>query len=127
MIKNRGFSRDARKQGLTDEALCKAVTEIERGLIDARLGGFLIKKRITKGNSGKSGGFRTILAHREGDRIVCLYVFGKGDRDNIEEPERLAYLKLGDQYMALSDAKLSALVLAGTLIEVEYNGPEEDE
>jgi hypothetical protein len=89
VLKNRGFSRAARKGGLTDRTLCGAVTEIEAGLIDAQLGGSLLKKRIGKGGRGKSGGFRTIAAYRQRDRLVFLYVFGKNERDNITEQERV--------------------------------------
>jgi hypothetical protein len=41
VLKNRGFARAARKEGLTDQTLCAAATEIESGLIDARLWWFL--------------------------------------------------------------------------------------
>jgi len=35
-----------RKTGLTDKALCTAVSEMESGLIDADLGGGVVKKRV---------------------------------------------------------------------------------
>jgi hypothetical protein len=41
-------------------------------LVDARLGGFLIKKRVAGFGRGKSGGYRTIVAYRQGDRVVFL-------------------------------------------------------
>jgi hypothetical protein len=62
VLKNRGFVRAARKESLTDQTLCAAAIEIESGLIDARLGGSLLKERIANGGKGKSGGFRTIVA-----------------------------------------------------------------
>ena len=49
----------ARKQQITDAALREAAAEIESGLVDARLGGGLVKKRIAGKDKGKSGGFRT--------------------------------------------------------------------
>jgi len=42
----RQFSRWLNKTDLSVEALCKAIEEIERGLIDANLGGGLMKKRV---------------------------------------------------------------------------------
>ena len=127
VLKNRGFARDARKAGLTDEVLCKSAAEIESGLIDARLGGFLLKKRVAKGGRGKSAGFRTIVAHRQADRLVCLYVFGKNQRDNITEQERLALSEIGDEYMSLTVAKLDEMVAQGVLIEVVCDGDEQGE
>jgi hypothetical protein len=90
VLKNHGFARAANKDGLPDQALRVAATEIESGLIDARLGGFLLKKRIGKGGRGKSGGFRTIAAYQRQDRLVFLYLFAKNKRDNITEKERVA-------------------------------------
>jgi len=127
VLKNRGFSRAARKDGLTDRALCGAVAEIEAGLIDTRLGGSLLKKRIAKGGRGKSGGFRAIVAYRQNNRLVFLYVFGKNQRDNITEQERVALSEIGDEYMQLPPEKLDELVAKGTLIEVEYDDEEEHE
>ncbi len=51
---------------------------------------FLLKKRIGNDGRGKRGGLRTIVAHRQADRLVFLYVFGKNERDNITDRERLA-------------------------------------
>jgi len=127
VLKNRGFSRAARKEGLTDRALCVAVAEIEAGLIDARLGGSLLKKRIAKGSRGKSGGFRTIVAYRQGDRLVFLYVFGKNERDNITDQERAALSEIGDEYMRLPSNKLKELVANGTLIEVVCDAGKQEE
>jgi len=122
VLKNRSFARDARKGGLTDQAMCMAAVEIEAGLVDARLGGFLLKKRVAKGNRGKSAGFRTIVAHRQADRLICLFMFGKNDMENITDRERLALSELGDEYMGLTAAKLDGLVAGGVLIEVICDG-----
>jgi hypothetical protein len=118
VLKNRGFVRAARKDGLTDQTLCAAAIEIEARLIEARLDGSLLKKRIAKGGKAKSGGFRTIVAYRRHDRLVFLYVFGENERDNISGQERAALLEIGDEDMHLEADKLDALVAKGTLIEV---------
>ncbi|MFY9820729.1 MAG: type II toxin-antitoxin system RelE/ParE family toxin [Thermoanaerobaculia bacterium] len=39
VFETRHFSRWMRKSGLTQEALCLAISEMEKGLIDAELGG----------------------------------------------------------------------------------------
>jgi len=118
ILMSRGFARSARKLGLTDRALSIAVREIESGLVDARLGGFLLKKRIGIDGRGKSGGLRSIVAHRQADRVVFLYVFGKNERDNITEQEKLALSELGDEYMRLTVDRLNGLISVGTLLEV---------
>ena len=45
-----------RKTELTDSALCDAVAEMAQGLIDADLGGGVVKKRIGLAGRGKRGG-----------------------------------------------------------------------
>jgi hypothetical protein len=39
-------------EGVTDDMLCVAAAETERGLVDARLGGFLLKKRVAAPGRG---------------------------------------------------------------------------
>lgn len=48
ILKSRAFSKWSAKQGLDDDALRSAVDEMERGLIDADLGGHVMKKRLAK-------------------------------------------------------------------------------
>jgi len=48
--------------GLTDVALRKAVSEMAQGLIDADLGGHVVKKRLALPGQGKQGGARTLVA-----------------------------------------------------------------
>ena len=45
IFKNRAFGRFARKAGIGDAALCAAVSDISRGLIDADMGGGVVKQR----------------------------------------------------------------------------------
>lgn len=127
VLKNRGFARAANKDGLTDEALRAAAAEIEAGLIDARLGGFLLKKRVGKGGRGKRGGFRVIAAYRRQDRLIFLYLFAKNERDNITDKERVALSEIGDEYMRLSTSTLDELVSKGVLTEVASHDSEEDQ
>jgi hypothetical protein len=112
------FHRWAKGEGLTDADLCEAATEIESGLVDARLGGFLIKKRVAAAGRGKRGGYRTILAHRQGDRLMFLHGFDKHDKENISPKEKNALHKQGDNYMAYRDAEMSKAVRDGLIIEV---------
>lgn len=77
ILKTRTFSRLASKAGLSDSALKKAIEEMERGLVDANLGGNVYKKRIAIGSKGKSGGSRTIIATNMGDRWFFVYCFLK--------------------------------------------------
>lgn len=121
-LKNRQFARWAEREQVTDRALCMAVREIERGLVDAELGGFLLKKRIPKGHKGKSGALRTIIAYRQEHRLVFLFGFAKRDRANIDQTEKQALLELGSVYMAMSEKDLSEAIRTGKLLEVACDG-----
>jgi hypothetical protein len=62
VFKTRHFSRWMRKTDLTDVALCAAVVEMAAGLVDADLGGGIVKKRVALPSRGKSGSVRTLIA-----------------------------------------------------------------
>lgn len=113
------FRKWASKEKLDEEELLDAVEEIERGLVDASLGGSLFKKRVARTGEGKSGGFRTILAYREEERTVFLYGFAKNERENIDKKD-LKFLKaIGSELLGYSDDELDDAVEAGVLVELE--------
>ena len=103
---------------MPDSTLCKAVKEIEDGLIDADLGGFLYKKRVARPGGGKSGGYRTLLSARMGDRYVFLHGFPKSDTANITRDERKALQFAGKVFLELSGEALLQALRSGVLVEV---------
>jgi len=56
VFKTRHFNRWMRKTELADSVLCAAVHEMAQGLIDADLGGGIVKKRVGLAGRGKRGG-----------------------------------------------------------------------
>lgn len=68
VFKTRLFQRWMRKTELTDYLLCQAVHQMSIGLIDADLGGGIVKKRIAVGDRGKSRGVRTLVATKKSNR-----------------------------------------------------------
>ncbi len=85
VLKNPWFARFARKEKISDSALCEAVARAEKGLIDADLGGGVLKQRVARLGSGKSGGYRTLILYRSGERAVFAFGFAKSGMDNIDE------------------------------------------
>lgn len=75
IFKTETFERWAGKAGVTDGALLNAVAQMERGLIDADLGGNLFKQRVALPGRGKSGSTRTIAATRFAGVLFFLYGF----------------------------------------------------
>lgn len=118
VFKTKPFAKLARNLALADDRLCAAVREMAAGLVDANLGGGVLKKRVAGRGKGKSGGFRTIVATNFGSRWVFMYVFGKDDRDNIDASELAAFKKLADVYAKADVHAVKAAVAAGELSEI---------
>lgn len=113
-----------RKEGLSDEDLCQAVVEMAAGLIDADLGGNLVKKRVALQGRGKRGGARTLVATNRGDRWFFLLGFAKNERANIDLHELKALQELASQYVTLVDRQLDLAVDNGKLTEVCHGNHE---
>ena len=119
IFKNAWFRRLARRQKITDKALREAVAKAEKGAIDANLGGHVIKQRLARPGQGKSGGYRTILIFKKGDKAFFVYGFGKSDRENIDQRETDMFKKAGKKLLALSDEQIQSLIENGGLTEVK--------
>jgi hypothetical protein len=119
ILKRKDFARWQTGEKLLDAALCKAVEEMEGGLIDADLGGHLYKKRVARPGGGKSGGYRTLLSARIGSRYVFLHGFPKSDKANITSDEKKALQFAGRVFLELPAAALTKALQAGVLLEVQ--------
>lgn len=122
VFKNKAFGKWASKEGVSDGALLAAVEEIAYGLVDADLGGQMFKKRVAIGGRGKSGGVRTLLAYRAGDKAFFVYGFSKNVRANISAKELKALKLYADTLLSYSKAELKKAVRGGALIEVINDG-----
>jgi hypothetical protein len=118
IFKNAWFRRFARQEKIEDKTLQEAVARANKGLIDADLGGGVIKQRIARPGKGKAGGYRTIILFRQGERAFFVYGFAKSRRDNIEKHEEDIYKKAARELLALSDAQLEQLTAIEELTEV---------
>jgi hypothetical protein len=117
-FKTKSFARRARQEGISDAQLHEAVERAARGLIDAKLGGGLIKQRIARSGEGRSGGFRTIIAWRAKDRSIFVYAFAKNMRDNIGDAELTDLKDLATLFLGYSGKEIDRAVAAGELLEV---------
>ena len=122
----RHFSRWLRKSELTSVALCAAVHEMVTGLVDADLGGGLVKKRIAVPGRGKRGGTRTLLATNRQDRWFFLYGFAKNDRANVSPQELEALQSLAHDLLTLNANQLDAQVATRALEEICHDNPDQE-
>jgi hypothetical protein len=106
---------------ISDNVLAEAVARAERGLIDAKLGGGVIKQRLARPGKGRRGGYRTVIAYLARQRAIFLFGFAKSERENVSA-EQLADLKnAASDMLRRSEDGFAEDIAAGRLQEVEYD------
>jgi hypothetical protein len=118
IFKTRYFSRWMRKTELNDEVLYSAVIEMTQDLIDADLGGGILKKRVGLPGRGKRGGARTLVATNRGNRWIFVYGFEKNDRANISDAELEALKDIALELLARTVKQLDEALNDGSLTEI---------
>lgn len=86
-------------------------------MIDADLGGGLVKQRLPRQGGGRSGGFRAVIVFRSEDRAIFVYGFAKSDRENIDRRELIAFREVATQILDIDERALDELVDRGDLVE----------
>ena len=121
IFKTKWLTRYARRERIADRSLTEAIERASRGLIDADLGGGLIKQRVARRGQGRSGGYRMLVAYREGTRAVLLYAFAKNERDNIDADELIAFRAIGAAWLEADARRLAQALTDGRLEEVAHD------
>ena len=122
IFKNAWFDRFARRQKIQDATLREAVHRAERGLLDADLGGGVIKQRVARPGQGLSGGYRTLILYRQAHRAFFVYGFAKSQQANISSEEAAAFKKAARHVLELTDQQLATLIQNGQFSEVDDHG-----
>ena len=77
--------------------------------------GYFIRQRVRQ---GKSGGYRTVVAFRRGERAVFLFGFAKNERANIDGDELDEFKRLARGYLDISAKQIALLIDDNELMEV---------
>lgn len=83
--------------------------------------GSVIKQRIARPGEGKSGGYRSIILYRQGDKAFFVYGFSKNERQSIDKTEERAFKELAKITFAFSVEELSTLIKTGAYKQVKNN------
>lgn len=118
IFKTKWFVKYARQEHISDHGLRDAIERAERGLIDADLGGGVIKQRVARTGQGRSGGYRILIAYRSGNRAVFMYGIAKNDRGNIDEDELATLREIGAAWLAAQPEELGHAIKEGILEEM---------
>jgi len=124
IFKTKWLVRFARRERISDQSLSEAITRAEQGLVDADLGGGLIKQRVARAGQGRSGGYRMLVAYRSRNRAVFLYGFAKNELDNIEPDELLTLKDIAAGWLKANDKEILKALSEDALKEVKHG--EED-
>ena len=107
----KSFQSEAKSESISDEDCQEAIRKAERGLVDADLGGGLIKQRIPRGNRGAAKGSRAVAFYKRGDVAVFLHVFPKSRKANLTKSELAMYLRAAKEFEKLSEKEFLALTI----------------
>jgi hypothetical protein len=125
IFKNGWFERFARKERIADAWLREAVERAEGGLVDADLGGGVIKQRVALTGQGKSGGYRTLILFRQGDKAIFAFGFAKSAQANISKADLALLRNAASEALEWSAGELDRLVALGTLVEIDNGNRDE--
>lgn len=126
VYKSKPFARFARKAGIPDADLWNSARLANQGVVDADLGGGVIKQRIARAGEGKSGGSRSIILFKMNDRAVFVHGFEKKDKANIGQGDLMAFRSLAEDVLHCPDSTIAHRVASGSLIPVRPTEGEED-
>ena len=112
------FSKWAAKQKIPKREFANALTEIVAGNFEVNLGGYLYRKRIRFEGQGKSGGGRTIICYKKGDRAIFVHGFAKNEKANLSKKELIAFKELSKILLKLSPEEIEIAIKNKYLIEI---------
>jgi hypothetical protein len=112
------FARFARSEKIAAKGLIEAIERAERGLVDADLGGGLIKQRVARQGQGRRGGYRMMIAFRSRDFSVFLFGFAKSDESNIDDRQLAVLRRITTAWLSADAMSIKKAVEQGELIEV---------
>lgn len=121
IFKTKWLARFARRERIADKSLSEAIKRADRGMIDADLGGGLIKQRVARPGQGRSGGYRMMVAYRAKGRAVFLYGFAKNELDNIDPDELQSLREIAAGWLAANSAKIVQAIEEEVLQEIDYD------
>ena len=124
IFKTKTFARFASRERISDANLGEAVRRAERGLLDAQLGGGVIKQRVARPGQGRSGGYRVLIAYRPLTLSVFLYGFAKSERENVDDDELATSRDIAKGWFQADANTLARAIADGLIQEVMYDDQE---
>ena len=121
---NKWFQKWLNKTKLTTSSLNEAIKNMEEGKSANSLGSNLYKVRVATSQSGKSGGYRTLLVLKKDVRVIFVSAFAKSEKDNLTKLELKDLKELSKTITSMNETDFQALVNAKAMIEFEEENNE---
>jgi hypothetical protein len=121
IFKTKTLAKFAQRNRIADSSLMAAVERAVRGLIDADLGGHIIKQRVARPGEGKRGGFRLLIGFGS-QRSIFLFGFAKNERETIADAELKTLREIAATFLKADEDRIAQALKDGTLVEVQYDG-----
>lgn len=118
IFKLKTFARFARSEEISDESLVEAIERASRGLVDADLGGGLIKQRVARKGQGRSGGHRAMIAFRTEAFSVFLFGFAKSAQSDLDDRQLKVLRALAASWLSADEESIENAVALGEIVEV---------
>ena len=113
------FAKFVKRERISEATLVDAVERVERGLVDADLGGNLLKLRVARPGQGRSGGYRTVVACKVGETAYFLTGYGKNDLDNVGDATLAWLRRIACELLDLSEGEIHQSKVEGLITEIE--------
>ena len=94
--------------------------------MDADLGGHVIKQRVARAGQGKSGGYRTLILFRQGNRAIFAFGFAKSAQANISKADLALLRDAAAEALGWTQEELDRLVVSGALTEIKDGADDEE-
>lgn len=109
LFKTAWFARFSEKESIENEMLWSVVERLERGLVDADLGGGVFKQRMSRSKTDRAKGLRVIILYRHGDKAFFMYGYLKSKLTNIRQDERAQFKEAAKWLLSLSNSQIELL------------------
>ena len=109
IYKNKRFKKWQVDNNVENSQLLEVIKEINAAPKKGKTGSFY-KKRVKSEGSGKSGGYRIIVAAKIESNYFFMYGFKKNAKSTLEPKEEKIFKEMAEQYLSYTETELVELV-----------------
>ena len=76
-------------------------------------------QRIARPKEGKSGGYRSIILYRQGEKAFFVYGFAKNVMENIDKADVQGFKKLAKVMLSATERQVEIMLEKGEIEEIQ--------